>query len=115
LIRALHSLGVKKGDGIGVLSWNCLDYSDVYGAAMKAGFILSPFNPRLQTNEVDYLVRYSEINTLFVGREFVESVGRPGSRFPGCATISVWSPQPPGCIPTRSCCPLIRGGTGCAG
>ena len=74
LIHALHDMGVKKGDVIGVLSWNCLDYVDVYGAAMKGGFIVSPFNPRLQASELDYLLNYSEANTLFVGPELVEVV-----------------------------------------
>ncbi len=74
LIHALWSMGVKKGDVIGILSWNCLDYVDVYGAAMKGGFIVSPFNPRLQASELDYLLNYSEANTLFVGPELVEIV-----------------------------------------
>jgi len=72
IIHGLRSLGVKKGDGIGVLSWNCLEYTDVYGAAMKGGFILSPFNPRLLADELDHLIHYSEVNTLFVGPEWVE-------------------------------------------
>jgi long-chain acyl-CoA synthetase len=72
LIHALSSLGVKKGDGIGVLSWNCLEYVDVYGAAMKGGVILSLFNPRLQANELDYMINYSEANTLFVGPELLD-------------------------------------------
>lgn len=74
LIRALLSVGVKKGDVIGILSWNCLEYTDVFGAAMKGGFIASPFNPRLQTSELDYLINYSEANVLFVGPELFEKV-----------------------------------------
>jgi long-chain acyl-CoA synthetase len=72
LIQALHSMGVNKGDVIGVLSWNCLEYMDVIGAAMKGGFIISPFNPRLQAEELDYIINYSEASTLFVGPELVE-------------------------------------------
>jgi acyl-CoA synthetase (AMP-forming)/AMP-acid ligase II len=72
LIHALHAFGLKKGDGIGILSWNCLEYTDVYGAAMKGGFIISPFNPRLNASEVEYLVNYSEVKVLFVGPELVE-------------------------------------------
>ena len=82
LIHGLHSMGVKKGDGIGILSWNCLEYCDVYGAAMKGGFIISPLNPRLQASELDYLINYSEINTLFVGRELIEMVSQLRPRFP---------------------------------
>jgi acyl-CoA synthetase (AMP-forming)/AMP-acid ligase II len=72
LVHALRSIGVNKGDVIGVLSWNCLDYTYVFGAAMKGGFIISPFNCRLHADELDYLINYSEANTLFVGPEFVE-------------------------------------------
>jgi acyl-CoA synthetase (AMP-forming)/AMP-acid ligase II len=82
LIHAMKSLGVQKGDSIGVLSWNCLDYTDIYGAAMKGGFILSPFNPRLQAHELDYLINYSEVNTLFVGPELIEIVDQLRPRLP---------------------------------
>jgi acyl-CoA synthetase (AMP-forming)/AMP-acid ligase II len=65
LIHALGALKVKKGDVLGILSWNCLEYPDVYGAAMKGGFIASPFSPRLGIDELEYLINYSEANTLF--------------------------------------------------
>jgi len=76
LIHALVSMGVKKGDVIGILSWNCIEYPDAYGAAMKFGFISSPFNTRLQEDELDYLINYSECNTLFVGPQLVELVNK---------------------------------------
>ena len=82
LIHALKSLGVKKGDGIGILSWNCLGCTDVFGAGMKGGFIVSPFNPRMQVDELDYIINYSEVNTLFVGRELIEVVDRLRLRLP---------------------------------
>jgi len=82
LIHALQSMGVNKGDILGVLSWNCLDYIYVFGAAMKGGFIISPFNCRLQADELDYLINYSEANTLFVGPEFVEMADRLRPRIP---------------------------------
>jgi len=82
LIHALWSSGVKKGDVIGILSWNCLEYMDVYGTAMKGGFIASPFNPRLHGEELEYLINYSEANTLFVGPEFVSTVASLRSRLP---------------------------------
>jgi acyl-CoA synthetase (AMP-forming)/AMP-acid ligase II len=71
LIHALQSLGLKKGDGIGILAWNCLECTDITGAAMKGGFIMSPFNPRMQLEEIEYLINYSEVKALFVGPEMV--------------------------------------------
>jgi long-chain acyl-CoA synthetase len=82
LIHALFSMDVKKGDGIAILSWNCLEYVDVCGAAMKGGFIYSPFNPRLHPEEIEYLINYSEANTLFVGPELVPTVDSLRSRLP---------------------------------
>lgn len=74
LVHALQKMGMKKGDPIGILSWNCLDYAIVYGAAMKGGYIFSRFNPRLGGEELDYLVNYSEVKTLFVGPELVDVI-----------------------------------------
>ena len=82
LIHALWSMGVNKEGVLGILSWNCLEYADVYGAAMKGGFITSPFNPRLQADELDYLINYSEANTLFVGPELVEMANSLRPRIP---------------------------------
>jgi long-chain acyl-CoA synthetase len=98
LIHALHSLGMKKGDGIGIFSWNCLEYTDVYGAAMKGGLIISPFNPRLQANELEYLVNYSEIHTLFVGREFSGMVNQLRPRFPKVKNYISLETSAPGMI-----------------
>lgn len=74
LIHALRDMGVKEGDILGVLSWNCLEYMDVFGAAEKGGFIIAPLNVRLSANELDYLINDSEANTLFVGAELADMV-----------------------------------------
>jgi acyl-CoA synthetase (AMP-forming)/AMP-acid ligase II len=82
LIHALHEMGVKKGDVLGILSWSCLQFVEVYGAAMKGGFIASPFNPRLREDELDYIINYSEANTLFVGPELLEVANSLRPRLP---------------------------------
>jgi long-chain acyl-CoA synthetase len=82
LIHALKALGVRRGHVLGVLSWNCLEYTDVYGAAMKGGFIASPFNARLKADELDYLINYSETTSLFVGPQFVDMIASLRSRLP---------------------------------
>ncbi|RJR41307.1 MAG: long-chain fatty acid--CoA ligase [Desulfobacteraceae bacterium] len=74
VVQGLRSLGVKKGEVLGVLSWNCLEYTDLYGAAMKGGYIASPYNARLQSAELDYLINYSEASTVFVGPDLVETI-----------------------------------------
>ena len=82
LVHALRSTGVKRGDVIGILSWNCLEYADVYGTAMKGGFIASPFNPRLHRDDLEYLINYSEANTLFVDPALASTVNDLRSHLP---------------------------------
>ena len=82
LIHALKSHGAEKGDVLGILAWNCLEYTMVYGAAMKGGFIASPLNARLQADELDYLINYSETRTLFVGPQLVDLVNALRPRIP---------------------------------
>jgi acyl-CoA synthetase (AMP-forming)/AMP-acid ligase II len=74
LIHALYKMGNKKGNMIGILSWNCQQMVELFGATMKGGFIASPFNPRLTADELDYLVNYSETDTIFVGPELVDTI-----------------------------------------
>jgi acyl-CoA synthetase (AMP-forming)/AMP-acid ligase II len=74
LIHALHDMGMKNGDVIGVVSWNCLDYADVFGVAGKGGFIVSPFNARASAKELEYLINDCGTSTLFVGPELADMV-----------------------------------------
>lgn len=71
LANSLKNYGVKKGAVIGVLSWNRLEYADVFGAAMKGGYILAHLNPRLNSQELKYLINDSESIVLFIEKEFV--------------------------------------------
>jgi len=98
LIHALNTVGVKKNDVLGILAWNCLEYVDVYGAAMKGGFITSPFSPRLKEDELDDLINYSEANTLFVGPELVEMVNSLRPRIPKVKKFISFEGQAPGMI-----------------
>lgn len=74
LINGLQGLGIKKGEILGILSWNRLEYPQAFGAAMKGGYVLAHFNPRLQPAELINVINDSEATVLFLGPEFVEPV-----------------------------------------
>jgi long-chain acyl-CoA synthetase len=82
IIHGLGKMGVKKGDVLGILSWSCLEFVELYGLTMKAGFIASPYNPRLGADELEYLINYSETETLFVGKELIEVANSLKARLP---------------------------------
>ncbi len=82
LIHGLQELGISKGDIIGILSWNQLEYPEVFGAAMKGGFVLAHYNPRLQSEELIHVINDSEPRVLFIGPELVETIDGIRKQFP---------------------------------
>ncbi len=73
LVNALADLGVDKGDRVGILAHNCPQYFEVFGLG-KAGRVCVPLNHRSVGRELVYLINDSEINTLIVERQFVDTV-----------------------------------------
>jgi len=94
LVHGLQSLGFHKGDVIGVLSWNRPEYCQVFGAAMKAGFILAHFNPRLQAEELIHVINDSQARVVFLSDEFVEVVDTIRERLSSTKMLLVFDAAP---------------------
>ena len=73
LLNGLSDLGVRKGDRVGILAYNCPQCFEVFGLS-KAGVVWVPLNYRSVGRELDYLINNSEINTLIVQSDFLEVV-----------------------------------------
>lgn len=71
LINGLRTAGLKKGDVIGILSWNCLEFMLFWGAAMKGGFIIAPFNARSSDEELVTVIDDSCACAMFVGPDYI--------------------------------------------
>lgn len=56
---ALRTMGVGKGDRVGILLHNCLEYWALYFAAAKIGAIAVRLNFRLSTQEFEYILNDS--------------------------------------------------------
>jgi acyl-CoA synthetase (AMP-forming)/AMP-acid ligase II len=74
LANALADRGVKHQDRIAVLSENCSEYLDVYGAGELAGFITVTVNYRLAPPEMTWLLGDSAPTVLFFGIDYAETV-----------------------------------------
>jgi fatty-acyl-CoA synthase len=62
--KGLISLGVEKGDRVGIWAPNCPEWVAVqYGSAMM-GAILVNINPAYRVSELEYVLRQSGVNTL---------------------------------------------------
>jgi fatty-acyl-CoA synthase len=90
-----EGLGLRRGDRLGLLASNRLEFLDFVFAAGKTGIVLVPIGTRLTAREVRHIVRDSGLRTLVYDGGFREVVAsldapdpddaagkaRPGGRF----------------------------------
>ena len=63
------SLGLNKGDRVGILLFNSIEYLEIMYGAMYAGIVPVNINARYKTNELDYLLKDSDCKYLFISSE----------------------------------------------
>lgn len=63
--------GIKKGEKVGILMMNCLEWLPIYFGVLKTGAIAVPFNFRYSSDEILYCAKLAEIDVLVFGPEFV--------------------------------------------
>jgi len=74
LALGLQKTGINKGDRIGILGKNSLEFFLLYGAAAALGAIMLPINWRLSGDEVAYNLNDCEAKVLFVDQEYQETI-----------------------------------------
>jgi long-chain acyl-CoA synthetase len=74
LACGLQKAGLKKGDCIGVLGKNSLEYFLLYGAAAALGGIVLPVNWRLSADEAVFNLNDGQPVFLFVDSEYQEMI-----------------------------------------
>lgn len=70
----LLSKGIKKGDKVGILLMNCLEWLPIYFGALKAGALAVPLNFRYTAEEIKYCVELADVDVLMFGPEFIGRV-----------------------------------------
>jgi acyl-CoA synthetase (AMP-forming)/AMP-acid ligase II len=85
LACGLAKLGVKKGDRIGVLAFNCHEFFILYGAAAMLGAIMLPINWRLTSEEIQVILEDCTPHVMVAGPEYTDVVAGLANR---CAFLS---------------------------
>ena len=67
----LLSRGVKQGDRVAILMFNCLEWLPIYFGILKTGAIAVPFNFRFDATEIKYCADLAEVQVLLFGPEFI--------------------------------------------
>ena len=63
--------GIKKGDKVGILLMNCLEWLPIYFGILKTGALAVPLNFRYASDEISYCVDLAEVDILVFGPEFI--------------------------------------------
>jgi len=88
LAHAMLASGVRKGDRVSTLLFNCFELGTAYFAAAKIGAIINPINFRLKPDEISYILMDAAPKIVIYEKELEEQITKIHDRFP---TILFWS------------------------
>ena len=71
MANMLISRGVKKGDKVAIIMYNCLEWLPIYFGVLKTGAIAVPFNFRYDAEEILYCAELAEVDVIVFGPESV--------------------------------------------
>ena len=82
LANFLLTRRIKKGDKVGILLMNCLDWLPLYFGILKSGAIAVPLNFRYTAEEIKYCLELADVDYLFFGPTFIGRVETICDRMP---------------------------------
>jgi long-chain acyl-CoA synthetase len=103
LANCLLDQGVTKGDGVGLLLNNCVEFAIGFFACQKLGAISSCLNYRLSAAPLGYAVHQEKLKVLIFNARFSEKVTDLVRAADFCRFICVGVPVPSGTIGFDEC------------
>ena len=70
----LFTRGIKKGDKVGILLMNCLEWLPIYFGFLKTGALAVPMNYRYSADEIQYCTELADCTMLVFGDEFTSRI-----------------------------------------
>lgn len=71
LANALAKVGLEPGDRIATLAWNDYRHFELYYAISCSGFVCHTINPRLFTEQIEFIINHAEDQWVFIDVMFV--------------------------------------------
>jgi len=82
LAAGLRELGLSKGDRVGVVAYNRIEWMEIYVAMARAGLVVVPLNFRLTAPEMAYILGHAEVSAVIAGPEFCSTIDSIRSEVP---------------------------------
>jgi len=104
LAHAMADMGIKKGDRVAVLLYNCHQFLEAYFATAKLGVIFVPLNFRLAGPELEYMLNDCVVDMLVYSSDFVDVVDsiRPAIQIKEGGFVQVEGAPPPWAVDYES-------------
>ena len=83
----LLSRGISRGQKVGILLMNCLEWLPIYFGILKAGCIAVPMNFRYASDEIKYCLELADVDILVFGPEFVSRMDAISDQIPAVKTL----------------------------
>lgn len=74
LANGLGNLGLKKGDHVAILQFNCPQTIETMFACFKSGLCIVPINFRLHPNEYSYIIDHSDSLAIVFSEDFRDAL-----------------------------------------
>jgi acyl-CoA synthetase (AMP-forming)/AMP-acid ligase II len=79
--------GVKRGDKVGILLMNCIEWLPIYFGVLKTGALVVPINFRYSADEIKYGLDLAEVSALITGPEFIERMTSIKDKIPNIHSL----------------------------
>lgn len=98
LANGLLRLGLRKGDRVALLAYNCVEWMEMYVALARAGLVAVPVNFRLMGPEIVFIASHSEARAFIVQSDLLDRVEsiRPDLAIDAHCYIHFGAATPPG-------------------
>src|SRR5690554_163029 len=82
LAHVLAKLGVKDGDFVASMAWNTHRHVELYYAVAGVGAVLHTVNPRMFSEQIEYVINHANDRFVFVDLGFVEQLEQSVDKLP---------------------------------
>ncbi|MBQ3791796.1 MAG: acyl--CoA ligase [Clostridia bacterium] len=80
LANLLLSRGIEKGQKVGILLMNCIEWLPIYFGILKSGAIAVPMNYRFSADEIEYCTDLADVDFMIYGPEFIGRIEQIADR-----------------------------------
>ena len=74
LASGFRNIGLKKGDHVSILAFNCPQFIEAEFACLKAGLCANPVNFRLHPKEYGFIIDHSDAIAVIIGEDFRDPI-----------------------------------------